>query len=289
MIPHNRPTYDSQEFEAAYLAVSDMGDGELGYVQAFEEALAAFYGVKHCVCVGSGLGALRLACIHFLDDIVRIPAYSCVALPNAILAAEAQPAPKDEPPYDISVNLFGVPEDPGFVEDLSHGGLTLRGEVGVMSFGPTKLLAAGAGGAILSNRDLSEIREARDYRDKPRSWFKLNDTMSEVHAAIGLVQLAKLRDMVDQRLAIQTRYSRALGVGASSATGYRYVMSVKGLEIFQEYMRTEGVEVRRPVELWARGFDGAENLYRHNISLPCYPSLTTEEQETVIQAIGACL
>ena len=285
MIPHNRPTYDEAEERAVAVTIKAMANGKVGnIVETFEWRLADYFRTERAVCVASGLGALRLASIVFLDYVVQVPAYSCVALPNAVLAKEGFPVPKDEGPYDISVNTFGVPGE-GIVQDITHGG-PLWG-VGVMSFGPTKLLAAGGGGVILCGKnDAEELIDLRDYADKARSGDRLNNTMSVLHASVGLVQLGKLPEMLSRRLAIGLLYNDILHEKVEGSF-YRYVIQVENPETFIQAMAQQGVEVKRPLELW-NDCPGAVEQYAHNVSLPCYPTLSEEDQDYVIEAVQEC-
>src|SRR5581483_9210824 len=70
-------------------------------VARLEAELAARLGRRHAVAVGSGLAALRLALLGLgikPGDKVLLPAYSCVALPNAVLACSAKPVAVDVVP-----------------------------------------------------------------------------------------------------------------------------------------------------------------------------------------------
>lgn len=293
MIPHNRPTYDEAEEHAVAVTIKAMANGKAeNIVETFEWRLADYFGTERAVCVASGLGALRLACIHFLDrQFIRVPAYSCVAIPNAVLAASAGVHPIDDGPLDISVNTFGVPtrgtemRQIGMVQDITHGG-PLLSRVGVMSFGPTKLLAAGGGGVILCGKDdAEELIDLRAYADKPASSQRLNDAMSVLHASVGLVQLGKFERMISQRVAIAFAYNDLLNEDIHSASFYRYVIQVENPAGFTEDMGQKGVEVKRPIELWN---DLPSEAYAHNVSLPCYPTLSEEHQDRVIKAVLAC-
>jgi dTDP-4-amino-4,6-dideoxygalactose transaminase len=147
--------------------------------------------VKYCVCVASGLSALRLAlgALGVTQGArVLVPAYSCVALANACLSWGAEPVPVDiesdtwnldarrcrEAVSEvgakavIAVNTFGAPADLTYgqntripiIEDCAHAfGLDVdgrplggRSEIGILSFYATKLLGGGEGGAVLTNR-----------------------------------------------------------------------------------------------------------------------------------------
>ena len=252
-----------------------------------EWKLADYYGVERAVCVASGLGALRLACIQFLDEtVVRVPSYSCVALANAVLAVDDGYAQGvDGGPYDIAVNTFGVPQ-PGEINDATHGGAFST--PAIMSFGPTKLLAAGGGGVIFCGKDdADKFHDFRNYADKDANPYRLNDTMSDLHAAVALCQLKKMDAMIERRTWLGLRYNVELSEQVWSESYYRYVIQVENPGQFIKAMAQRAVEVKRPLELW-NDCPGAKEQYARNVSLPCYPSLTEKDQDHVIQAVKEC-
>jgi perosamine synthetase len=247
-VPHNRLTHDEREV-AAVVAVVQSGQWSSGpRVAELERELARCAAVRGAVCVASGTAALRLSLLALgvrRGDTVAMPAYSCVALPNAALALSASPTPVDVRPDDfnldsrglsglgsapracIAVHTFGAPADvqamssiAPVVEDCSHAfGLSLGGrplgglgKVAVISLYATKLLGAGEGGAVLSDDEalLEIVRDYRDYTDKAPNPARLNDKMTDLCAAIALCQLAKLSDLLHRRQALAQRYDQAL-------------------------------------------------------------------------------
>jgi perosamine synthetase len=247
-VPHVRLTHGAEE-EAAVARVIRSGRWAGGAeVAMMENAFAHEAGVGHAVGVGSGLGALRLALLALEvgpGSAVAVPAYSCVALANAVLACGARPIPVDVEPdtwslspvalraakarcpdlsVAIAVHLFGCPariaelQECGVrvVEDCSHafGRMSLGrlGTVAVVSLYATKLLSAGEGGVVLTDDAAiaGRIRGARDYTDRtPASW-RLNDKMTDVEAALAVCQLRRLPEMLARRDEIAARYADLL-------------------------------------------------------------------------------
>lgn len=344
LIPHNRLTYGAEEVEAVR-AVVESGRWTAGdKVEELEEALRRTAGVKHAVCVASGLSALRLA----LKGLgvgpgrnVLVPAYSCVALANAVLACGGKPVPVDVTRGDwnlavvegeralretrahaaIAVNMFGVPapiagmRDWGIpvVEDCAHAfgaaaegkPFGSRGDVSILSFHATKLLAGGEGGAVLTDADEPAVfvRSWRDYANKAPSGERFNDKMTDIEAALVLCQLARLPDMIAARTAVAERYDALLAPEAGRSgrfrlpdisrtrIWYRYTVEVPGGNARQviDMMTSRGVCAARPVEEWTQSIDCrcpvADEAHRNVVSLPAYPTLTAEEQERVAQAL----
>ncbi len=96
-----------EELDAATRRVMDSGWYILGReVQAFEEAFAAFCGVKHCIGVGNGLEALQLILRAYgvaAGDEVIVPANTYIATWLAVSGAGATVVPVE--PVEGTFNL----------------------------------------------------------------------------------------------------------------------------------------------------------------------------------------
>ncbi|APA86243.1 UDP-4-amino-4,6-dideoxy-N-acetyl-beta-L-altrosamine transaminase [Paraburkholderia sprentiae WSM5005] len=234
----------------------------------------------------------------------------------------------------------------GFVviEDASHAvGATYAGRpVGcgdyahmtVFSFHPVKIVTTGEGGAVLTNdpRYDERLRSLRSHgitRDASKMegddegpWFYemqelgFNYRMTDLQAALGLSQLARLDAFLARRRALAARYARLLdGLPVSlprydaldDSAWHLYVVRLKhgatGLthrETF-EALRQAGIGVNLhyiPVHLqpyyrrlgFAPGqYPEAEQYYRDAISLPMYAGLSDEDQEIVARTLKAVL
>ncbi len=114
------------------------------------------------------------------------------------------------------------------------------GRAASFSFYPTKVMAGGEGGMIVTDDD-NIAEEARVYRDQGKGSFHANFhtrmganwRMSEPHAAIVLSQLHRLDEFIDQRQVLAARYDASvgeLGLGtlaipaAASSNYYKYVV-----------------------------------------------------------------
>lgn len=247
-VPHNRLTFGLEE-ERAVQRIVRSGRWTAGAELAeLERRLALTAGVAHAVGVGSGLGALRLALLSLrvgAGDLVAVPAYSCVALANAVLACGAEPVPVDveSGTWNISVGALravlaarpvikaavvvhtfgrraavreiealGIP----VVEDCSHAfglaPLGALGRVAILSLYATKLLGAGEGGVVLTQDSLiaDRVRGARDYADQAPVAWRLNDKMTDLEAALGLCQLDRLPASLTRRTELAQRYTARL-------------------------------------------------------------------------------
>lgn len=271
-IPHNRLTYGPEEQEAVCQVIRSGHWVNGPVLSELETVLAGRAGVREAVCVGSGSAALRLAlramCIG-AGNRVAIPAFSCVAVANAVLACDAIPDPVDVdtnqwnieakaaielcPKAIIAVNTFGAPADIELVrrndipiiEDCAHGfgplanGMILgaRGDVSILSFYATKLLGAGEGGAILTNSPAiaSFVREWRDYSDRLPSGKRFNDKMTDLEASLALCQLRRLDQMVAARFERAKYYSECLGCADGSEAIFR-IPAIETPRIWYRYV-----------------------------------------------------
>ncbi|MBX7110463.1 MAG: DegT/DnrJ/EryC1/StrS family aminotransferase [Dehalococcoidia bacterium] len=109
--------------------------------------------------------------------------------------------------------------------DAAHAhGATLDGKdasnwgiASTYSFYPTKVMTSGEGGMIVTD-DERIADEARVYRDQGKAGFTSNFhtrlganwRLSEVHAAIGLVQLKRLNEFIERRRQIAAVYDDLL-------------------------------------------------------------------------------
>lgn len=249
-IPHNRVVPGEGDAEAVAGAVSG-GQWVCGpRVKAFEKALAEVAGRKEAVCVSSGFAALRLALMTAgagPSREVLVPAYSCVALANAVLALGARPVPvdviQDEWTLDpeaaaaavtpstaaiVAVHLFGLPARMKalsalglpLVEDCAHalglgaqeGRLGSLGSLSMTSFYATKLIGAGEGGAIFIDDvgAADRLRAFRDGADQPPHALRGNDKMTDIAAALGANRLRSLRSNLARRAELARVYNEAL-------------------------------------------------------------------------------
>lgn len=100
------------EIDSAIQSVLESGKFILGpNEKAFEEEVAAYLGVKHCVGVASGTDALvialRAAGIGQGDEVI-IPAYSFFATAGAVLTVGAVPVFVDIDPHTYLIDITGI-------------------------------------------------------------------------------------------------------------------------------------------------------------------------------------
>jgi len=312
-------------------------------VAAFEHELAARLGTEAVAAVSSGSAALELA-LRALGvgpgDEVVIPSYVCDALHHAVTRTGARPVLADADRATLSLSAadaaarltprtraiivphaFGLAADlrpllglgVPIVEDCAQTlGARLDGRVvgslgtlAVCSFYATKLVTTGEGGAVAGPAALVEgVRAARDYDERDDLSPRVNAKLSDLAAALGRSQLARLDAFVARRRAVAARYRErlcgvpcALPVEAGPRHVYhRFVVEVdRPPAVVQASLAARGVAARRPVyrpahhALHLGGFPEADRLWARALSLPCYPTLTDGEIDTVAAALGEAL
>jgi dTDP-4-amino-4,6-dideoxygalactose transaminase len=214
-------------------------------------------------------------------------------------------------------------EDAAHAHGSAYGGRSAGtfGTAAAFSFYPTKVMAGGEGGIIVTDDD-DIAEEARVYRDQGKGSFHANFhtrmganwRMSEPHAAIVLSQLWRLDEFIERRQSLARRYDAALAgldlatlaipVEASS-NFYKYVAFLPDdidRTLFKQHLRTEydiglSGEVydtplhHQPIfsELDDRALPGAEWLCAHHVCLPLYPALTEAEADYVVESVAAAL
>ena len=230
------------------------------------------------------------------------------------------------------------------IEDASHAiGGQYRGEpigngrysdITVFSFHPVKIITTAEGGLALTNdaalagrmrllRSHGITREAAEMTDAPHGpWYYqqvelgYNYRMTELQAALGLSQLARLDAYVARRHELAQRYDRLLAKLPVTAPfqhpdGYSglhlYVIRLQldrigrsHREVFNA-LRAAGIGVNLhyiPVHTQpyyarmgfaASDFPEAMRYYAEAISLPMYATLTEAQQDAVVGALQKAL
>lgn len=186
-------------------------------------------------------------------------------------------------------------------------------DASAFSFYPTKLLGTyGDGGMALTDSEAvaDKLRRLRFY-GMDKTYFSLeegiNSRLDEVHAAMLRVKLKRLDQDIARRRAIAARYDEALA-GSAYATPvtapgnrhayYLYVVAHPERERILETLRTRGILLNIsypwPIHImpayarlgYAPGdLPRTEAVAGRIFSLPMFPGLTCEDQETVIRTL----
>lgn len=242
----------------------------------------------------------------------------------------------------VAVHYAGLPADLRslarrpvvVIEDACHalGAMTPDGPVGncansdltCFSFHPVKAITTGEGGAVTTNsaelaRRLRQFRSHGTVRRPERGGWSYdveslgyNYRLTDLQAALGTSQLAKLDRFVARRQALADRYRRALhGVDGvvlppapDAAAGWSHAYHLFAVRVpaaarraVYDGLRDRGVGTQvhyRPVHLHTSfagsglgpgSFPHAEAAYERLLSLPMHAALTDDQQDHVIEAL----
>jgi perosamine synthetase len=247
----------------------------------------------------------------------------------------------DQVPEDaaavVPVHYAGLPVDLSrfdrgsrvIIEDAAHalGALTPDGPVGncahsdmcCFSTHPVKPITTGEGGLVTTNDEefATRLRRFRSHgiirRPENGDWFYditeigFNYRMTDIQAALGLSQLARLDEFIRRRNEIALNYRSELadlpvGLPPAARDGYRHgyhlfpVTVENRSEVFRS-LREHGVGVQvhyvpihhHPISshmgLGVGDLPVCDGLYQRLLSLPIHPGLSGGELSCVIEAI----
>jgi perosamine synthetase len=216
------------------------------------------------------------------------------------------------------------------VEDAAHAhGSRLDGRpagsfgvASAFSFYPTKVMTTGEGGMIVTADD--RIRDdAVIYRDQGKAGFLGGDhvrlgyawRMSELHAAVGIVQLRRLDEFIKIRREIADQYDDALaGVRGVTPLGrpsgsetnyYKYIAmldpGIDRQEVKSTLREEHGISLSGEVyssplhhqPVFAGLHEGslpvAEDVCRRHVCLPIHSDMTRDEAADVVASVRAVL
>jgi len=218
------------------------------------------------------------------------------------------------------------------IEDAAHAqGSTLDGkpagslsDIGCFSFYPTKVMTTGEGGMITTNDDQTD-KEARLLRDQGKENFHssiiirlgYNWRLPEINAAIGIVQLKRLPEIIDKRRKIAQYYDKKLGQISEIKplrvppnivdNYYKYVTFLEpeiNRDKLKQDLREKGVQCGgevywpplhlQPVYQKLLGtkegdYPASEDACRRMLCLPMHSWMTIEDAEYVIEMLNASL
>jgi perosamine synthetase len=183
------------------------------------------------------------------------------------------------------------------------------GAAGSFSFYPTKNMTSGEGGMVTTfDEDLArKVRLLRNQGQEIRYMNEIvgfNNRMTDIHAAIGRVQLRKLENWTRIRQRNAAFYNHNLkGVVTpqvmKNATHvyHQYTIRVKDLNrnIFAEELTKQGIGTgiyypipnhRLPAYNLILDLPETELACQEVLSLPIYPSLSTENLEKVVAIVN---
>jgi len=275
---------------------------------------------------------------------VILPSYTCAAPLQAVRMTGATPIVVDIAKDDINadpgvviraitektaaiivIHTYGFPQrniqgivkmGVPVIEDLAHslGGavdgkaLGTFGKIAITSFYATKLLTTGEGGMLFCNELFlhDKISDLVQYRGKSGEKFSMPARMSNMNAAMGLVQISKYPDFIKKRKKIWKYYKEAFSDSSftlfpqtefgSETYHVPYRFLLKGSEP-AEYYRDKAAEVgvtlgngvlqplHRDLRVDPDLYLNTERACWDAFSVPVYPALDTEDLERIVSLV----
>ena len=350
MIPHSSSSVRPADlaYIADVAGSNFVGQGELCH--GFEARLRKVCQRKTSVLTDSGSAALELGLRVLRKRwprrrYVAVSAYVCPAVVSAIVreglkplfidvradsmnidAAALKQRIDDQTLAIIFTNIGGIPDDYAcasalpcaLISDCAQGigaawmgrPLTSLGQLAILSFGPTKMLTAGSGGALLiDDSTLSALattysKQELDIADYRQNGFQptYGQHFSDLNAGLGLAQLSRLNNFIKQRQKIAATYTDVLHVhagitlpqpaDAAVSNSYRYYFLTDTANAWLKHLRNSGIDARSSIShdmsSYYKGIGVLPNL-THNanrlVSLPIYPGLRRSEVLNIVQAL----
>lgn len=229
----------------------------------------------------------------------------------------------------LPVHLYGHPADVIALKSICDGGglqlfedaaqahlaavrgrpVATFGDAGAFSFYPTKNMTTGEGGMVVtsSSEIAKRVRLLRNQGQERRyenEIVGLNNRMSDIHAAIGRVQLPKLAGWTAIRRKHAAIYDRDLkGVVVPPVAPYashayhQYTVRIGegDRDDFAAHLAARGVGSgvyypipvhRLPAFAQSGDLPETERAARECLSLPVHPALTMDQIETVVQTVN---
>tara|TARA_B110000238_G_C16142671_1_gene447261 strand:- start:8902 stop:10047 length:1146 start_codon:yes stop_codon:yes gene_type:complete len=206
----------------------------------------------------------------------------------------------------------------GMVQKCGNGNYA---DIGIFSFHPVKHIACGEGGMITTNSEkilkkLTSLRTHGITKENMEAnhggWFYemqelgYNYRLTDFQSALGITQLVKNKKGVQKRNEIASVYKEAFkskikfqSLGKGTVNAYHlFVIEVEDRKGLYDYLKEHNIFAQIhyiPVHTLPYykniGYDGsdlinAENYYANCISLPMFPTLTSEEQKFVIEKVN---
>lgn len=170
------------------------------------------------------------------------------------------------------------------------------GTLAFFSFHATKCLTTGEGGMLVSNND--KLLEKLKVKIQN---YSVTMQMSDLQAALGISQLNQYQQMLEKRREIANYYFQHLPkelvenmrLVVNDTIFFRFVLNVTAdFDLLRERFYKLGIHVRRGVDKLLHQiypseavYPNAEKLFQTSLSIPIYPSLTSEEYAAITQAV----
>ena len=230
----------------------------------------------------------------------------------------------------IPVHFGGIPADIKKIQKLSNSNIMIiedaahacgsefngkkigsHGDFVCFSFHPVKNLAMPTGGLIsINNHNYKKITEDlkskrwcgisnRKYTDYDVDKIGWNFYMNELSAAIGLVQLQKIKKMNNKRKSIAKIYDKELNASkkipfTSTCVYHLYWICVRDRKIFRKKLLEKGIETGthyKPIHkmsLYKKSvkLPLTEKIAKEIVTIPIHPNLTGSQIDYIVKTVN---
>jgi len=230
----------------------------------------------------------------------------------------------------IPVHFGGMPADIKKIQKLSNSNIMIiedaahacgsefdgkkigsHGDFVCFSFHPVKNLAMPTGGLIsINNHNYKKITEDlkskrwcgisnRKYTDYDVDKIGWNFYMNELSAAIGLVQLQKIKKMNNKRKSIAKIYDKELNVSkkipfTSTCVYHLYWICVRDRNFFRKKLLEKGIETGthyKPIHqmsLYKKSvkLPLTEKIANEIVTIPIHPNLTGSQIDYIVKTVN---
>ncbi|MFL0197099.1 DegT/DnrJ/EryC1/StrS family aminotransferase [Clostridium sp. WILCCON 0269] len=193
------------------------------------------------------------------------------------------------------------------------------GDIGCFSLHPRKAITTGEGGIIVTNNDelAEKIRILRNHglsyiNGKPQFVMAgFNYRMTNIQGAIGVVQIKKLRDIIQKRIEIAHKYNELLkdikditlpnekSYGKHVWQTYHIILDEKiDRDQLIEKLKAEGIETnfgayavheqryyQEKYKYMNDQYVNSISAYRQGLALPLYTDLNTQQLKYVVEIL----
>ncbi|MBT9589269.1 DegT/DnrJ/EryC1/StrS family aminotransferase [bacterium] len=173
------------------------------------------------------------------------------------------------------------------------------GKAAVFSYYPTKLISAPDGGAVVSSDPqlLERARNLRYYGGMNDDTARLNYKLTNLNAAIALVQLGKLPGFLARRRSIWQRLRDAVGAQVlpfppgAACFRFGFWSSPEGAPRVLRQMQARSMPCRNEFYFLCspEGFPSAQRWQQQFLTIPTYPALLDSQVDEIVQQIREVL
>jgi len=352
MIPHSATALIASDFEYIQGIIERNYVGQGPLCANLQALLTSQFACREAMLTDSGTAALHLSLLalrgrHPKKDRVLLSGYVCPEVVGAVIQAGLEPALADVREDSLNVdmnsiaqlvdarslavictNIGGVPDDYNhaaqfeipIISDCAQavgsriGGndVAAAGLFSILSFGSTKMVTAGGGGAVLCRDDVlghaigTLSRQELSVQEYRQSGFRLTfgQHMGELLAGLAAAQLRRLERTLKRRREVAEIYDHALEGRADVVlvregplvkfNRFRYYFLTERAASWTDHLRAAGIDARRSIShVIPEYFGKLSNVPRLRrlsnmvVSVPILPAMTAAEVMLVAETLGS--